>query len=113
MMMTKDQLRTILQAVGPQSAALTDVVCARNNGHTCMKLLRSLNSMRRSLGDDLFEQCAKQTMNRPNPSYESLMQVANLAIDGGNDKQYKEICPVLHSDENVRGSAYYDQEESK
>ena len=113
MMKTKDQLRTILQAVGPQSAALTDVVCARNNGHTCMKLLRSLNSMRRSLGDDLFEQCAKQTMNRPNPSYESFMQVANLAIDGGNDKQYKEICSDLHSDENVRGSAYYDQEESK
>ena len=113
MLMTKDQLRTILQAVGPQSAALTDVVCARNNGHTRMKLLRSLNSMRRSLGDDLFEQCARQTMNRPNPSYESFMQVANLAIDGGNDKEHKGIGQVPRTDENVRGSAYYEPEESK
>lgn len=113
MMMTKDQLRTILQAVGPQSAALTNVVCARNNGHTCMKLLRILDSLRRSLGDDLFEQCAKQTINRPNPSYEAFMQVANLAIDGGIDKQYTGVCQVPHSNENVRGSAHYEREESK
>ena len=78
-----------------------------------MKLLRSLNSMRRSLGDDLFEQCARQTMNRPNPSYESFMQVANFAIDGGNDKEHKGIGQVPGTDENVRGSAYYEPEESK
>ena len=104
-------LKEALESCGPHSIQMCSVILEHNRGEIVRKLLRRLNSLRTSLGNDVFESCCKQTLKCLNPSYERLNDELCQFI--GHQTTHSTRTPTPEqlaniSPQTVRGAEYYE-----
>lgn len=114
MMLTAQQLKSLISLIGPNSKGLSDAVWAHCQGMYRTKVLRHLNSLKNSLGSDLFEECAAQTLKSSNPSYRTFEDIVNKIACPKRETIRRTPCrPAMPipanapAAANVRGSDYY------
>ncbi len=102
------ELRERIEGCGQASVQMSLTILKCNHGEIARKLFRRLNTLRESLGDDVFENCCQKTLQRLHPSYELLNEELMRFIENSKTTRSKhDKRSTKASQENIRGADYY------
>ena len=114
MSLTLDELIDQIAIAGPNSRALAVEVYRQYSGLRGRKLLRGLLSRRRTLGDEMFEDCATTTFAQGTASYDAFMSVVDSVAGQQSFTKRKRsgtrvtvVQEVPQDSPNVRGADYF------
>ena len=108
-----DELVDGLKACGIKTGELAAAVAKHSPGERGKKLLRGMAALRRRIGDASMEECCARTLEHPQPSYRTLVEIVDL-VEGLEPKRTVAIgagrvLEVSSGTKNLRGAEYYRQ----
>lgn len=116
--MTVTELIENLASSGEKSKELASRIMMRSPGLVGKKLLSGLLAKRKALGFELFEECCKKTLARPEPSYEAFLTVADELTGYTVKRTPLRAGTTLETDQkpikkNIRGAGYMANEQKR